>query len=204
MTTNPVMVPTKQGVLKKEVSFKRLSKLTNNIHELKTTKTNPLHRRRNKKDRQQKPTRQSVFRNASYGSHGHKKSSKKNVNVQSLTYVADESDVWRAHWAIEHYMLRGEFWNHGKFKTIQAYYWIVMTGVMQACIAYAVNMSSKVFIEVSNCNIYIFNFCLILVPLVLSFFLFGNNLKKKSSFFYYEKIINSLPSKIYFKNKINK
>ena len=196
-TTNPVMVPTKQGVLKKEVSFKRLSKLTNNIHELKTTKTNPL-RRRNKKDRQQqKPTRQSVFRNASYGSHGHKKSSKKNVNVQSLTYVADESDVWRAHWAIEHYMLRGEFWNHGKFKTIQAYYWIVMTGIMQACIAYAVNMSSKVFIEVSTCNIYIFNFCLILVPLVLSFFLFGNNLKKKSSFFYCEKINNSLPPKIH-------
>ena len=175
VTTNPVMVPTKQGVLKKEVSFKRLSKLTNNINELKTTKkTNPL-RRRNKKDRQQQqPTRQSVFRNASYGSHGHKKSSKKNVNVQSLTYVADESDVWRAHWAIEHYMLRGEFWNHGKFKTIQAYYWIVMTGIMQACIAYAVNMSSKVFIEVSNCNIYIFNFCLIFVLLLLSVFLFDN------------------------------
>jgi hypothetical protein len=145
VTTNPVMVPTK-GALKKEASFK-----------CNKSKTNPL-RRRNKKDR--RPTRQSVFRNASYGGHGHEKSSKKNVNVQSLTYVADESDVWRAHWAIEHYMLRGEFWNHGKSKTIQAYFWIVMTGIMQACIAYAVNMSSKVFIEVSTAIL--FNFCLFL------------------------------------------
>jgi hypothetical protein len=143
-TTNPVMVPTKRGVLKKELSFKP------------NTKTGGPTRRRNKKDKQ--PSRQSVFRNASYGSHGHVKASKKNVNVQSLTYVADESDVWRAHWAMEHYMLRGEFWNHGKFKTIQAYFWIVMTGVMQACVAYAVNMSSKVFIEVSFCIL--FNFCI--------------------------------------------
>ena len=103
-------------------------------------------RRRGKKEKKRK----SVFAGDSYGSHGHAIKSKKDINVQSLTYVADESDVWRAHWAIEHFMLRGEFWNHGKFKTIQTYYWIIMTGIVQAIIAYGTNLSSKVFIDVSD------------------------------------------------------
>mmetsp|Transcript_40425 Transcript_40425/g.43872 ORF Transcript_40425/g.43872 Transcript_40425/m.43872 type:complete len:804 (-) Transcript_40425:190-2601(-) len=128
-TTPPVVVPTK-GVLKKASPLNGSTTV----------------QRRNKKDKEIK-TRQSVFTNASYGSHGHDKILKKNVNVQSLTYVCDESDVWRAHSTIEHHMLRGEVWNSRKFKTIQEYFWIVMTGVMQACIAYATNMSSKIFIE---------------------------------------------------------
>ena len=103
-------------------------------------------RRRGKKEKK----RQSVFAGDSIGSHGHAIKSKKDINVQSLTYVADESDVWRAHGAIEHFMLRGEFWNHGKFKTIQTYYWIIMTGIVQAIIAYGTNLSSKVFIDVSD------------------------------------------------------
>jgi hypothetical protein len=107
-------------------------------------------RRGSKKEKFRKQHRKSVVRGDSYGSHGHEIKAKKNVNVQSLTYMADESDVWRAHWAVEHFMLRGRFWNHGKFKTIQTYYWIVMTGIVQAVIAYTTNLSSKAFIDVSR------------------------------------------------------
>lgn len=85
----------------------------------------------------------------SYGWSGHHRIEKKNVNFQSITYVDDESDVWRAHWGMEHFLYRGRFWNHGKFKTIQTYFWIVMTGILQAAIAYGTNLSSKAFIEVS-------------------------------------------------------
>ncbi len=95
-------------------------------------------------------TRISFVPDDSYGYHGYEPKEKKNVNVQSLTYTPDESDVWRAHWALQHIMLRGRFWNHGKFKTIQTYTWIVLTGVFQAAIAYVANFSSRVFIEVSK------------------------------------------------------
>ena len=96
-----------------------------------------------------KKARKSVYSGDSYGSHGAAIKAKKDINVQSLTYVADESDVWRAHWTIEHFMLRGRFWNHAKFKTLQTYYWIAMTGIVQAIIAYGTNITSKTFIEVS-------------------------------------------------------
>lgn len=98
------------------------------------------------KDRVQK-FKKSVVAGDSYGSHGHDMKAKKNANAQSLTYMADESDVWRAQGAIEHFVMRGRFWNHGKFKTIQTYYWIVMTGIVQAVIAYCTNFSSKIFID---------------------------------------------------------
>ena len=86
----------------------------------------------------------------SYGHHGHELKARKNINFQSLTYTPDESDVWRAHWALEHMKMRGRFWNHGKFNTIQTYFWIVMTGILQAVVAYVANFSSRVFIEVSK------------------------------------------------------
>jgi len=92
-------------------------------------------------------SRKSVYSCDSYGSHGAAIKAKKDVNVQSLTYVADESDVWRAHWTVEHFLLRGRFWNHAKFKTLQTYYWIAMTGIVQAIIAYGTNITSKTFIE---------------------------------------------------------
>ena len=108
-------------------------------------------RRGSKKEKIRKQqNRSSVRAGDSYGSHGHEIKAKKNINVQSLTYMADESDVWRAHWAFEHFMLRGRFWNHRKFKTIKTYYWIVMTGIVQAVIAYTTNISSKAFIDVSG------------------------------------------------------
>lgn len=154
MEPTATRTPPVKGVLKKESAFKTPSiPITTSI----VHRTSAFFNRRAKRDRKQQPqqqkphqtkARQSTFRNASYGSHGNALTQKKNVNVESLTYVANESDVWRAHWAIEHYMLRGEFWNHGKRETIQHYYWIVMTGIIQACIAFATNVTSKTVIEV--------------------------------------------------------
>lgn len=153
MEPTATRTPPVKGVLKKESAFKTPSiPITTSI----VHRTSAFFNRRAKRDRKQQPqqqkphqtkARQSTFRNASYGSHGNALTQKKNVNVESLTYVANESDVWRAHWAIEHYMLRGEFWNHGKRETIQHYYWIVMTGIIQACIAFATNVTSKTVIE---------------------------------------------------------
>ena len=100
--------------------------------------------------RQTDKYKKSVVAGDSLGFHGHEIKSKKNINYQSMTFVPDESDVWRAHWTIEHYMLRGRFWNQKKFENIQTYFWIIMTGIVQAAIAFGANFSSKVFIEVSR------------------------------------------------------
>ena len=105
---------------------------------------------RRRSGRQVLKTRKSVVAGDSFGSHGHERKEKKNVNFQNLNYVADESDVWRAHWALEHFKMRGTFWNHAKFKTIQTYCHIIMTGIVQAAIPLGTNYASKEFIEVSR------------------------------------------------------
>jgi hypothetical protein len=107
--------------------------------------------RRGGQRRRPKRQKNSIFRNDAIGHHGlNKYNKKKNINCESLTYVADESDVWRAHEAMEHYMHRGEFWNAGKHSMIWTYIMIASTGILQACVAYATNITSIHFIEVSE------------------------------------------------------
>jgi hypothetical protein len=79
--------------------------------------------------------------------HGHHGKTK---NVDSLTYVTDESDAWRGHVAIKHMKYRGRFWNEGKYDTLKEYSLIAMVGVVQASIAYFANISSSYFIKVSK------------------------------------------------------
>ena len=67
-------------------------------------------------------------------------------NVESLTYVDDESDAWRAHYAQEHYQHRGRFWNAGKHATCVKYGLMAAIGVVQACVAYCTNITSIYFI----------------------------------------------------------
>ena len=100
--------------------------------------------------KQQRMMKKSVFRNDAFGSHGNARHVKKSVNYESLTYVADESDTWRGHQAQEHFVHRGEFWNAGKHSTTRSYVLITLIGVVQACVAYSTNISSKHFIEVCN------------------------------------------------------
>lgn len=90
----------------------------------------------------------SIYRNDALGSHGRALVHKKAVNFESLSYVADESDTWRARNSQDHFVHRGEFWNAGKHATLWNYVLITLIGVIQACVAYSTNISSKWFIEV--------------------------------------------------------
>ena len=105
-------------------------------------------RQRQQRKQQQRMMKKSVFRNDAFGSHGHERHVKKSVNYESLTYVMDESDTWRGHSAQEHFVHRGEFWNAGKHSTTRSYVLITFIGIVQACVAYSTNISSKHFIEV--------------------------------------------------------
>lgn len=73
----------------------------------------------------------------------------KTKNVDSLTYVTDESDAWRGHVALKHMNYRGRFWNEGKNATRKEYCLIAMVGIVQASIAYFANISSNYFIKVN-------------------------------------------------------
>ena len=82
------------------------------------------------------------------GGGGQKKPHAKKIDIDSLTYVTDESDVWRAHEAMEHYQHRGKFWNAGKHETIWRYVLVASVGILQAMVAYFTNISSTYFIKV--------------------------------------------------------
>jgi hypothetical protein len=71
-------------------------------------------------------------------------------NVDSLTYIDDESEAWRAHAATEYYTHRGRFWNLGKHRTMERYVLIAAIGIFQAFTAYFTNIVSKTFIEASS------------------------------------------------------
>jgi hypothetical protein len=71
-------------------------------------------------------------------------------SIDSLTYVADESDAWRAHEATQQFLHRGKFWNKGKHETTQRYFLISAIGITQATVAYLTNLSSSYFIKVTS------------------------------------------------------
>ena len=79
---------------------------------------------------------------------GHHEDLTTTPNVDSLTYVEDESDAWRAHEATEHYQHRGKFWNKGKHATLIRYLLVALVGITQAAVAYFTNLSSNYFIKV--------------------------------------------------------
>lgn len=70
-----------------------------------------------------------------------------NVNIDSLTYVDDESDAWRAHYSLEHYQHRGKIWNAEKHATLVRYALIAGVGVVQAMVAYFTNLTSSFLIQ---------------------------------------------------------
>lgn len=90
----------------------------------------------------------SVVRNDSIGGGAHGHHSGKD-NFDSLTYVDDESDIWKAAAATEHYRYRGNFWNSGKHATLLCYLLIASVGIVQATVAYLTNLTSAYFISVS-------------------------------------------------------
>lgn len=68
-------------------------------------------------------------------------------NLESLTYELSESDVFRAHTALDHYQHRGRFWNSGKHETMIRYFLTALVGVAQGSIAYFTNILSNYFIQ---------------------------------------------------------
>lgn len=73
------------------------------------------------------------------------------VKIESLSYQIDESEVFRAHAASQHYRTRGNYWNDGKSEILLRYINLALIGVIQGCIAYSANFVSKSFIDVSGC-----------------------------------------------------
>lgn len=92
-----------------------------------------------------------VCRNDSLGGGDHSHHANGHAdNFDSLTYVTDESDAWRAMAAKEHYRHRGNFWNEGKHQTMITYLEIAAIGIVQASVAYFTNLLSNYFIKVSE------------------------------------------------------
>ncbi len=69
--------------------------------------------------------------------------------IDSLTYEADESEVFRAYVASQHYRQRGNFWNDGKRETLLRYFNLTLIGILQGFVAYFTNVISHSFIKVS-------------------------------------------------------
>lgn len=94
----------------------------------------------------------SVIRNDSLGGGSHHGGGhhSKTENFDSLTYIDDESDVYKSAAATEHYLHRGIFWNSGKHKTLICYLLIAAVGIVQATVAYLTNLTSTYFISVRS------------------------------------------------------
>jgi hypothetical protein len=71
------------------------------------------------------------------------------VKIDSLQYLEDESEAYRAFKASSHFHYRGAFWNEGKRKIMVRYMQLVMIGIFQGSIAYFTNVFSQSFIQVS-------------------------------------------------------
>lgn len=69
------------------------------------------------------------------------------VKIDSLQYLDDESEAYRAFNAANHFHYRGTFWNEGKRKIMVRYLQLVMIGLIQGSIAYFTNVLSHGFIE---------------------------------------------------------
>lgn len=72
------------------------------------------------------------------------------VKIESLVYQTEESDVFKAYAASQHYRSRGKFWNDGKREIMIRYINLSLVGLVQGCIAYFANIASRSLIEVSE------------------------------------------------------
>jgi hypothetical protein len=99
------------------------------------------------------PSKRFYVRSDSIGGGGKHAHNKKDPPMDSLTYVDDESEAWRAHVATDHYQHRGKFWNEGKHSTAKRYFLLGLIALAQATVAYSTNFLSKYFIEVTSDNV---------------------------------------------------
>jgi hypothetical protein len=61
------------------------------------------------------------------------------LSVQSHNYEPDESEVWRAHVAQQHFSNRGQWWTMGKKRSIKRWMLTMVIGIIQAFVAFGSN-----------------------------------------------------------------
>ena len=66
------------------------------------------------------------------------------VKLQSHNYEPDESKVWRAYVAQQHYANRGQWWTMGKKRALKRWVLTFLIGVAQALVATTCNLATKV------------------------------------------------------------
>ncbi len=64
-------------------------------------------------------------------------------NVQSHNYEPDESEVWRAYVAQQHFQNRGQWWTTGKRRSMIRWMLTFVVGLLQAIIAFACNVATR-------------------------------------------------------------
>ena len=65
------------------------------------------------------------------------------TSLQSHNYEPDESEVWRAYVAQQHFSNRGQWWTTGKLRALRRWGLTFLVGVLQAVIATTCNVASR-------------------------------------------------------------
>lgn len=75
-------------------------------------------------------------------------------SLQSHNYEPDESEVWRAYVAQQHFTNRGQWWTTGKLRALKRWGLTFLVGVLQAVIATTCNMASRKLGEIKFEHVY--------------------------------------------------
>ena len=75
-------------------------------------------------------------------------------SLQSHNYEPDESEVWRAYVAHQHFSNRGQWWTTGKLRALKRWGLTLVVGVIQAFIAFTCNMASRKLGEIKYDHVY--------------------------------------------------
>lgn len=88
------------------------------------------------------------------GGHGHGDRGGYASSLQSHNYEPDESEVWRAYVAQQHFTNRGQWWTTGKLRALKRWGLTLVVGVLQAVIAITCNMASRRLGELKFDHVY--------------------------------------------------
>ena len=76
------------------------------------------------------------------------------ASLQSHNYEPDESEVWRAYVAQQHFSNRGQWWTTGKLRALKRWMLTMVVGVVQAIIAVLCNFFTIYFMEMKYDHVY--------------------------------------------------
>ena len=103
-----------------------------------------------------RPPPASPSRGDGYGGGGapRGKSPPGGASLQSHNYEPDESEVWRAYVAQQHFSNRGQWWTTGKLRALKRWMLTMVVGVVQAIIAVLCNFFTIYFMEMKYDHVY--------------------------------------------------